>query len=295
MTQPFFERYARIVLAGEGPDAITVPIDFDFTFTVKRGNTSEPNSAQVSVFNLTETKRSAASKEYSRIWIDAGYNIEPINIFAGNITHSSSGYAGADYLTTIEATDGGLAYSKGSINTSYPPNTSIKEIVRRLVAEGLPNVTVGRIVGLDDVEASPYPYIANGLTTQRLNEIARSYDARWSIENEVFEMVRDDRAGATAIAYVLSADTGMVGSPRVTEKGLQVKSMLNGRIKPNDLIAVDSKTLSPNRGIYKVVSVTHKGSTFQKEYYTEIDCVRAPDGTVELTPDTDQATRRANS
>ena len=74
-----------------------------------------------------------------------------------------------------------------------------------------------------------------------------------------------------------------------------MKALLNGAIKPNDPIVVESDTLEPRRGVYKVVSVQHRGNIASREFYSIVDCVRASSGIVELAPDTAQATQIATT
>ena len=101
-------------------------------------------------------------------------------------------------------------------------------------------------------------------------------------------MIARRRTG-TQEAVVLSHTTGLIGSPAKTEKGIRAVCLLNGALKPNEPVIIESDTLSHSRGIYKIISVKHKGSTYANTFFSEIECVSIIGEFVELAPTADQA------
>lgn len=287
-----FDRHVLVTVAGNGEEARTFGVDFDISFDVSRTNAKEPNEATVTIMNLAKASRGAFETEYKRIWIEAGYTNNFSVIFAGEIDTSVSAFSGDSVTTRVSAGDGDLAWTKGAINESFSAGTPVKTIIRRLVRRGMPGVTVGPIVGLDDAEVFDRPYVANGATRDRLDEIARTFNAQWSVQNGEFEMIAADQTSASS-AVVLNKDTGMIDSPAKTEKGIRVRCLLNGALKPNDPVIVESEVLTPTRGVYKIVSVVHRGSTHQNTFYSIIDCVSAADSFIELQPTAEQAENAA--
>jgi len=76
----------------------------------------------------------------------------------------------------------------------------------------------------------------------------------------------------------------MIGSPTVTDKGVEVKTLLNPAVKPNSSILIESIAETVSRGNlffrklkstraagkYKVVEVKHKGDTHSNEWSSSI-------------------------
>lgn len=291
MSYDLFERRVRLILADFGTEGTAFNQDLDITFTVKRTRTSEPNEADIRVMNLGRLTRGRFEKEFKRVRLEAGYIDNFDVIFAGDIKLTEHGRNGSSVATDIICGDSELAWEKAKVNRTYASGATVTSIVRDLVRDHMPNVTLGRLIGLDDFSVSRRPYVANGMVRDRLNEIARTYDARWSIQNGVFEMVANDRAGSRVRIVSLSASSGLIESPKQTEKGVRVRCLMNPAIKPNDSIEIVSPSLTGGQGIYRVNEVVHRGSTFGEQFYSLVDCQRMAEGTVETEPNATQATQ----
>lgn len=288
MSYPFWERHFKITVAGNNEEARSFGVDFDISFEIVRTNGKEPNTAAVSIKGLNKASRGAFETEYKRIWIEAGYVTRFANVFAGEIATAESKIASRETVTTITAGDGDLAWVNGAMNETFAAGSKVSDVVRQLVQRGMPGVTVGSIIGLDDDITFVRPYVANGATRDRLTELARTYNAQWSIQNGEFEMIARNRMG-TQEAVVLTPDSGLIGSPAKTEKGIRAVCLLNGALKPNEPVIIESETLSPNRGIYKIIAVKHSGSTEGNNFFSEVECISLAGQFVEVAPTADQA------
>ena len=288
MSYPQWDRHVNVTVAGNGEDAEIFGVDFDIDFEVERTNGKEPNSAKIVIHGLGKDSRGAFETEYKRIWLDAGYVNRFATIFVGEIATSISKVGGSETSTAITAGDGDLAWTSGVMNETFAAGSKVSDIVRQLVRRGMPGITDGPIIGLDDDITFVRPYVANGATSDRLDEIDRTYNAQWTVQNGEFEMIARRRTG-TQEAVVLSHTTGLIGSPAKTEKGIRAVCLLNGALKPNEPVIIESDTLSPSRGIYKIISVKHKGSTYANTFFSEIECVSIIGEFVELAPTADQA------
>lgn len=308
MSTPLFGRVVNVILAGgnstEGTqfegiirrDGFETP-GFDIDFIVDRSRTSEPNEAAIRIFNLRSQTRGQFREEFKRIRLEAGYLNNFTSIFDGEIKTVTHRRTAEGYETEIIAADGELAWQKASINTTLDAPTPV-QVVRTLVA-AMPGVSLGRIYGLEEEPAITRPVVLNGIVWQRLNEFARSYNARWSIQNGVFEWVANTQAGDRRRILTISADTGLIDQPEPTEKGVLVRTLLQPALKPNDAVQIrsqffddtfDKSDSQEGGGIFRINSVSFRGSSYSDEFYAELDCQRMAGDVVEQDPTTEQAT-----
>jgi hypothetical protein len=114
------------------------------------------------------------------------------------------------------------------------------------------------------------PYATCGLCSRELDTIGRGNGAYWSIQNEAIEVVPGD--GFIGGIVEITPDTGMIGTPTITDNGVKVSAMLNPEIRPNRRVKVSSQTLEMNAadGIYRVSGLTLSGDNMTGDFKVEI-------------------------
>lgn len=294
-----FGRKVRITTADNGTTGTVFDEQFDIEFGVIRSRTSEPNQAEVRIYGLARSTRNQFREEFKRIRIEAGHVGNSDVIFSGDIKTVNHSRTPQGIMTTITAGDGELAWQKAKVNTTLAGATP-KQVVKRLVAL-MPNVTLGRVYGLDGEPAMRRPYVMNGMVRDRLDELARTYGARWSIQNGVFEWVANIQAGTRTRIVALTPKTGLLDTPEPTEKGVKARCLLEPALKPNDVVEIRSgfiDTTAPARivddstlggGLFRINEVAFQGSTFSDAFYSIIDAQRMAEGVVEQEPTAKQA------
>jgi hypothetical protein len=250
------------------------------SFDVTKGISSSANTANIDLYNLTESHRNAVGKELDEVILEAGY-YPPTGgnnvgiIFKGNIRDVSHKRSGSDIITTISCGDGDKALRKGVINKSYPKNTPIKTVVddlyKELAKEG---VTRGEWKFPDDVEKTnpnyKRPYAACGSCARELNTIGRGKKFYWSIQNGTMEIIPSD--GYIGQLAVISPDTGMIDTPTLTDNGCRVSTLLNPEIRPNRRVKVESSIIELNaaNGIYRVTESTFRGDNRGDDFRVDV-------------------------
>lgn len=73
-------------------------------------------------------------------------------------------------------------------------------------------------------------------------------------------------------ARVLSAATGMVGIPQITQKGIVVKMMLDNTIQLNKLVSVESEVLPAANGDYIVEKIVFEVASRDQPFFYTLDC-----------------------
>lgn len=245
-------------------------------FSVKKTLEKEPNTADVTIVNLGEDSRRKV--ELSRggvVRLTAGYEGNEALIFSGNVRFASSAREGADWRTKIESGDGELAFSSAKFNATFSKNANARDVIKAAAAA----LGVGK-GNLDKmIDSLPNPthvrgFAASGRASDVLGQLLKSQGLNYSIQGGQLQVLKKGEP-VEARAILLSANTGLIGSPEVSapkEVGgkptIKVKAYLQPQIRCGGLVEVRSNAL---RGQYLVTSLEHSGDSAGAQWYTSIE------------------------
>ena len=278
-------RDVELTVSGKAGTLTIRDLKIDFSITKTIG--SKNNSATISVMNLTKSHRRQLGEEFDKIELKAGYKRGPVStIFKGTIEDVEHSKEGADVKSEMTCGDGNEATQKGAVSRTFPAGTKPKEIMEYVIGE-MPGVTKGEFKGVDDLPAYKRPVTVYGWAASELDKIGREHKLYWSIQSGEVQAVRNDEVlpGTT----VISSETGMIGIPTVTDKGVRVKALLNPNIAPGRQIDVrsdfldeesgrDKRATDDGGGLFRVSEVTFSGSNLGEEFYVEAEASRVEGG-----------------
>uniref|UniRef100_UPI00370D2E84 phage protein n=1 Tax=Orbus wheelerorum TaxID=3074111 RepID=UPI00370D2E84 len=240
------------------------------TFDVTKTISSEPNDANITIYNLNQNSRNLiTSKVYDLVELFVSYRDDDLRmIFKGEIKTVENEYSGLDIITKLKCSDGGQAYTeKVLIKTvaagqkdSDALNDSAKSFGILKSDVDLPNDKVlprGRVFFSDVRDV--------------MDKIGLNNDADWSIQDNQLVVVPKNKAIRNDEGYVISSNTGMIGSPQKTDQGLEVITLCNPRFKIGSLIRVESKFNEYN-GDYKIQSINHSGDLTGNDWKSKLVC-----------------------
>ena len=249
-----------------GVETLDSPHSLHISFSIEKSTSSEANTAKVQIWNLSSEHRKMLEKKNVALWLSAGYDGSNALILAGNVTNVITTRDNADRLTEIEVVDGRLAISKTPISCSYKGSVSCKKIIEEIV----------RVTGVSVrySKSTKFATFRNGFSfagtaKEALNKVCNKSNLRWSMQNGVLHICKHGES-VSSIAYLINADTGLIGSPEriktektVTTKvevkskdkkakyktkkvkksvsGYRIEYLLNGAIGINDFIKLVSK------------------------------------------------------
>ena len=290
-----FKRYLRIVIGNEKThDGIEIE-KLRCHFEVTRDLLGFPNLATVRIYNLTRANRefinivqkrnlNALGNDESnegRLAIYAGYEESNGLIFKGDIMNIIHLREGVDMVTEILAKDGAREFQNGFSNFIVSENTKLIDVLLRLQRDW-PTIAKSEI-RISSGDKKLFSKTICEPTKDVLNKLGRDYGFHWSFQNHKYTIIDYDTV-LNARAIVINNRTGMIDSPIVTEKGVDVKSLLNWEIKPYALIKVESQTeavqlgnlyyRSINKtlgeGEFKVMRVVHTGDNYDNAWESMI-------------------------
>ena len=283
--------------SGQGTQIENLRLQFEIVKTI----TETPNAAVIRVFNLHPDTAAKIRDEYQELFMNAGYHENVRQIFAGNITYAYNYRDGPDIITQIEAGDGDHDYRTAVVNATLAAGTGDEAIIDQVI-QSMARTTKG-YTSLEKKNRGRGRVIS-GNARDVLNDLAREHGVHWSIQDEKLVMVPVDKS-IPNLQFEVNANTGMLGAPETNDKGISVKMLLNPDLRIGGTVHLDNNNIRINRqktrtlqtkrekletnrplgreneklsrlspdGVYKIISVTHRGDTRGNQWESEVECV----------------------
>lgn len=242
-------------------------------FKVVRDNDARPNPAEISIYNLKDESRAKVQAENVAVILEAGYGTHLEQLYAGDVRQATHIKDGVDWLTKIKSGDGERQYRTARINLGFNKGTPMVTIVKQIAeATGIP---VGNILDKaqqGDVSGALTETVngmaISGRAFDELDGIMRSLGYQLSIQDGALQAL-ERTATTTESVLVLSASSGLIGSPEAGEKGVvKAKSLLQPGARPGRRVKLESRAIE---GFFKVTMATHVGDSHGADWYTDLE------------------------
>ena len=292
MTRQWIREYSLTV---EGAGSAIDASDLRIRFKVDQNTLQRPNSAEITITNLSNETADKIQKEGKLVTLSAGYEGASKLLFKGDIIQKRKGRENpVDTYLTILATSGDKAYNFAVVNKSLAAGHTFRDQVNAAFEPMKEHgITLGHIGDLGS-KVMPRGRTMFGMARDFLRDIAFSTNTAWSIQNNKLQVLENQKT-LPGQAVVLNSQTGMVGMPVQTINGIIVRCLLNPEIRPGTRIQINQSSIqtaafSPNYtaevqnsmlpsiaedGFYKALVVDHVGDTRGNPWYTDIVCIRA--------------------
>lgn len=212
---------------------------------VRRSVGSTPNKASVDIYNLSPASLQFLETPGMVLQVRAGITIAG-TIFYGDVPKSGvkTKIVHPNQVTTITAKDGKRVFQEAYFAASYPAGTTRTQILTdALAANAVPRGFVGalpeRVYQASVAFADPLHDV--------LDELYEGEPAEWSLQGGAFTLL-PDALPTPGNAVVISAKTGMIGSPERTDKGVKVTTSQMGAVGPGKPFLIQSRLIN---GDYK--------------------------------------------
>ena len=253
---------------GQGSTAKVIEPPISCVFSAQKTMKSEANQLDISLYNLLDPPyRSELDRDYIPAELAVGYGDGLDVIFRGNVIISKTLREGADFVTKMVVLDGGKALLQGFVSQTVKNKS---EAVKALLA-GLPEVTKGVVAETPELSR---PRVLVGSTAQLFGSVLGPGQEFFIDNEQVFVLGQYDvREG---YAPVVSADTGLIGTPEADKNELTFVTMLNPAIKLGGLVKLETVFTHYLDGIYKVKAITISGDTDGDDWSQQCTCIKAP-------------------
>ena len=257
-------------------------------FKVRRSlKAKEPNTCDLRIWNLSpETLQALAQAAQPLpgaatapntistvlpVSIVAGYkDAGTSQIFLGEMRSAQTVIDGPDRVTELTTGDGDEAMILARSTQAFGPGQNAFVVASKLLVDA--KLAPGNIGTVQPILAATPMYTRGvckkGATWDLLQDLARSCGLEVTVQGGTTQWTVLGQP-LPGDAYVLSADTGLIGSPTVDSKGvLTCQTLLLPGIKPGSVVVLASEYV---KGAYRVTSVEYTGSTFGQEWYCAIE------------------------
>lgn len=269
-----FQRAVRVTLGA------TVIADLRVQFKIKQSLTKEPNTLQLSIFNLSAETRGKMQSKGVQIIVEAGYADTIAQIFKGTSTVIDHVHEGPDWITKVQCGDGVIPFNvnvHGSFKKGTPVSTVFEDIAKKTGLDVSGAVSRVRSAVSEQFTKG---HTAFGKAGNVLDDLVNGRGLEWSIQDGRMQVL--PFGGTTSdSAVVLSPTTGLIGSPAhgTAEKEkkaslLVAKSLLQPSLRPGRAVRVENVADAKANGDFRVVTSTHDGDTAGGAWWSE--CELAP-------------------
>lgn len=255
-------------------------------FSVEKADVSSPNTAKISLWNLSPAHKAALEEKDCIVTLNAGYEDSVPMVLTGTVTNVVTEDDGADQKTTIDVLDGRKELRDSYVTFEYLQTTDSKLILQDAAGQmGLP-ITFSQGASFKPLES--YSYV--GLAKNVMDKVCASNGLTWTIQNGVIQVTKANEPIST-IAHLISSKTGLIGSPKKltqseknsgnaeenssknkAQAGWEIRYLLNAAIGVNDLVQLESKTAN---GIFRVESVKLEGDNMAGDWMCTAKVVEA--------------------
>lgn len=256
-------------------------------FTIEKTMMMQPNSSELTIYNLSPSTEATIIREGNRIVIEAGYEGEQYGkIFDGDIISTvREKEDGTTYKLTLYSLDGDRFFNFGFVSFSARRGQTIRQVIQDCSSKATITSELGTIAeGLEKVQLTRGITVF-GLAKDYLRQLAKSQNASFYLEDGKVNIIQPQTVESGNIIE-LSPRSGLIGTPSQTEFGVSARCLLNPRIKLNSLVRIDNSLIRQrkfeigqivrsldNDGQYRVIKITHTGATRGDVWYTDIETI----------------------
>lgn len=277
---PRFDRTYRLLVGQESGVEIVPPVRL--TFRVHKDTDEQSNHHTVRVWNLAPDTVKEMQKPDTRCVLYAGYREEDQSLkymASGDLVYAYSYHQGADTITKLDFLDGRIAIRDTTVSLKYDSGVKASKIIKYIAGQmGLPLVMPSDAP--DRTWANGFSFM--GAAHTALHKVTRATGLQWSIQNGKLQVIAEGMT-TPGTGFVISADSGMLGSPKRTRRGAhnkaivkdqatgknetilmkaqerdgwQVDSLLLPTVNPGDRVKIESDAITD---WFKVQAVLHVG------------------------------------
>ena len=256
---------AELEQVGGAKEWIEISYPTTLEFSITRNYLASTNTANFTLYNLGPQTRGRLFKEpwdvdISRmraVQLFAGYSEFPSDLlprcFNGTIKKASSYRSGPDFRTVIEAFDGMVSMGGEKEIPTMPPGSSQKDMIKNIASslDGVKAVTLGD-------RYTQYSNRATALMGDPMDMLQQLSSGEFFIDSQgAYALAKDEVVEGDI--RLINSDNGLLGTPKKSETMVEIDMLFEPRIKPAQLLELQSSTADRFDGVYKVTGIIHRG------------------------------------
>jgi hypothetical protein len=244
-----------------------------FIFKVVKTLSKEPNTAEVSIYNLSASNRARLQTKNLPVSLDVGYVGNVHQIFSGVLQYGQSSQQGTDWVTTMQSADGAQQFKSARINVGLKGPVSVTQALNTVAeALGVPlgNVAEKAAAGSQRPSLTQFVkgLVLSGKAEEQLDKVVKSLGYSWSLQDGALQIL-GPKETVSGQVISLEVGTGLVGSPQLGEDGaVKARSLMQTDLLPGRRVQILSRLVN---GFFRIEKVTFEGDTWGVPWYADIE------------------------
>jgi hypothetical protein len=256
---------------GLGTSQVIIVPPFNISFSAVESSLNKAlNKLNVSIPGLQESTRQKLIKyeldkdKYFPIQLKVGYQGKMYRAFKGSVRTGELSRSGATFVNSLECYDGHPDFTQAFTSRSVKG----KQQAIDAILSDMPNTGKGAITTLQETTR---PKVLIGSSSHLLATIAEGKEF-YIKDEKIFILGEDDVS--SLIAPLVSAGTGLKGTPQQDHIDTTFQTVLNPTLKIGNLCKIQSVTNPALNGVYRIYQITTDG-TYKGAWGQVVTCRKA--------------------
>lgn len=289
-----FDRVINVkILLASPPPSIEYRGDMEVSnlrvaFSVFKSESWSTNTANIRIYNISESKRNLLNSYGDQVTLNAGYRQETGAqvLFRGNTSLVSHIFAEPEIITVLDCGDGEKSLNLILAKASFGENTPVRQVIEYYA--GVLGLNIAEFSVTDNlVYALGHQF--SGIAKDGLDKACKALGLVWSVQNNNLIILLQG-VGSSKPPVEINANTGMIGVPqRYTDRrqflyralpknggapkpGWKVRTLLRPDILPGDRIRLRSNRVDID-GVFYVISIRHEGDNFGPQFESLLEVI----------------------
>lgn len=256
MSSRFLRHYTVKIRPPQGAEIVAAP-PLRIVFTCTKSISGGLNQLSIQIYGLNETNRLSIVKdadEQKRIQIilEAGYEGNVDVIFQGTVHTCSNDRQGADFVSSIEALDGGENF----LRTYIASTVADKNAALNAIIDALDDVTLGASADLPDILR---PRVLVGRPDEIIKSIIGPNQTAY-VDNEQLFILDGDQVVSEFVPLV-TAQSGLLKTPKRSAQKISFDTLLNPSLRIGARCVIESVNAPYLNGAIRIESITTTGDS----------------------------------
>lgn len=251
-----FNRICDLTLASKKFSYPPFSIEFEQTFSAGSISATiaklyNPNSDTI---KMAEPKKSGKTFTFPTCIINAGYKEDSGTCVYGEVIAFTVSKSGTERILELKISDASQKYACSQIMKTFE-NMKASQILSKILTD----------VGIDYKSQElgsdiTYPKITLTTLKSALDRISRDTQSDYFFKNGVFE-IKPKTYNKKKEVYLLSPQTGLIGSVEKNKTGIKFKTLFLYKIQPLEIVKIETRDYN---GYFKITKGKKVFSTFSE-------------------------------
>lgn len=232
---------------------------------IKRESDQTPPQGFIAIYNLSEQHEAQIHDRGKSVILTGGYEGFEALLFNGAVQRVERERRKMSRITRLKLAGKVVAEDTllGVSMRGYSDVVPLRQIVTDIISD------MGLTAGpLDAVPNTSREWYWDGSASHALGVALKPHGLTWYEDDGVIRINAPKTVQPDSETIRISPETGLIGSPSITDDGARARCLINPLIRVGWLVIIESEAVE---GSFKVASLQHVGDNWRGHLYTELE------------------------